>query len=404
MGFDDNNAVQQEEQKASVHWKNLSEDKIKSELNKTGARLERLAKMLAEIQVAEGDYDAAEKLRKELTTDDLTYAGWLCTFISENEDAFPDSLLGFKSKEYYTMSEQDRQTYDMVSKYLDDAKALKPTFSLLVELLAHMAKKDALKNCAKLMLAKANFDDAGYEGALYIRIISDLKAVSVLINQDWDALEPKAKKSEDFFLQIAKEYEGKEMDEKKYKELSGIYKRKRLEDYDEIIRNCPFFDSLLPQGNGVYCVKDEVLARMMIIDSYTKEIAQMKGLKESLERTVEICEVLLREYISGNEEACKMPASQNLVRSFQFSIDMIQEFAGKCGKTFESFHDGIAEAPYIFMSELPEVHGDYTFNSINSLPDPASEGSRYWYMYNVLEHVVNEHCKEFVNNHGELAD
>ena len=253
-----------------------------------------------------------------------------------------------------------------------------------------------MEKCYKIILAKQNFENAGYNKAIYEQTNTDLLAVSEQISQDWTVMERNARLSN----QYAERNRGKMSDPRV---LEG-YRKERIKDYTENLRKSPFYARLIDRGTGIFECKPDVYLKASTIDDYTSSVYALKGLDDKLKKSIELCVKLRDEKLNHLMKYGKTTPGKSLFSAAEGLVTAFQNYAEEGLTIYNSFKDNTSNAPYCFMKELPgfaSISHNYNFVPDRDAGDPWERvGTDYINIYSMGRTAINAHCKDFVENHG----
>ena len=384
-------AEQAEQTRQARQWENLDEKTATEELRALNTRVTQLAYDIRNM-VQDNKYEETDENCQSVYNYELSAAGWVCSVYNYNISRMPGGWDTMSKPSFYSsLSAEEAKGYNTAVKYLKDLGYLS---SASLDLF-HLLMKLPLLEGFRIQKLKSNFDEAGFDEALYRRINNETKAVSNQINRNWESIERIAQSAEQFYKNNAGGMSREA--------LNRSYRQARMKDYLADLATSPIYDSLDPRSDGTFTVKAAMLAKLSVIDKYTAKVSQTDDVKSRFEETIKKCKEISAGSLASCFKFCADPDCKNVAAAFETLLNEVQIFAEMSVDTYTAFKDPGSDAPYCFMKKLEafgSIQGNYTFNPNTFTYDPWSGGTSFKEMYDQAAKAISQHCRDFVYNHG----
>ncbi|MBO4870245.1 MAG: hypothetical protein J5585_11095 [Clostridia bacterium] len=373
-------------------WKNIKEQSLSDEFLYVDHRIMVLAKAFENLSY-DLEIDELKNEMKLVLEQQLSSACWIVQFKRTNRDDFPNIVpapAASKPSFYGTLTPEEKKQYDMVFNYHQEALL----YENVSDYVAMMLRKLPLDDSFKLFMIKENFEDAQFNKSFYDKVNADLQSISDRLEQDWYFFEKRAKRSQDY----VDKYAGK-ISKDKFK--TG-YRKERLKDYLDDVKNCTFYSNLQSRSDGVFECKPDVYARASAVDDYTYELSRIKGLDEKLQKSIDECVKLRNKDILPAEKYSKTIPGKSVFSALDELVKEVQGYLEEALTEYNLFKNCDSNAPYCFMKKLPgyaSMSSKYGFSS-QPYTDPWDMGTFYINIYSYGRTALEKHCKEFVEEHG----
>lgn len=399
LNFTDEDAARLAEEenkmlKAGEFWENLSEKEIERQLFSINTKCNIVAIGLKKL-VDEGNYEDVEQAFYELYTKELSQEGWLRSFHKTNSGVFPAAASDYTRPSWYvSLSPEQKKSYDACLEYHHDSMWLLNTCEDLRQVLLEFD----LEGAYKILLLKKNMIEANMNKDYYKKIDGEVKEVSELINLDWNKMESMASRSEDYYKRNAGSMERSA--------LNNGYRQERIKDYKEIFSRYEVFGSMSDRGNGSYSVRPGELAKLSIIDKYTKKVVDLKEAGDAARKTIDKCERIKSGRMADSLKQTKTQACRSLAAAFDEVLSQLTEFAYQASTAQRLFEKADDEEPYCYMKLLDSLNhfrSNYSFSADAYGYDPVKNGTNFAEMYKAMAKAISEHCQDFVYKHGHTG-
>ena len=390
-----NPAINFDEDEGIVYdlWENLDEKTLEWEISFTNTHISDFANHLARM-VADNDYENTLQMCKNLWLQDLYHDSWIYKFHQTNREYFSKYMTNHTKPTWYADLPVDKKkAYDTVMTYYTDTFYLLQIMDVMFDMVTAL---DPMLNYGfRLQRIKMNFDEANLNETLYEKIGLDMADVSRHLNQSWDSMERDAHRAEIYYRDNAGRSSSKDS-------LNRGYRQERIKDYQDSIKRCHIYDSIVDNGNGTFSVKPGVMATMKAIYKYTGKVAQLDDFEDRMKKVNEKCKNLLTVELPKGLKDCKTFACRGVIAACMSLCEKAQEFCEVSLEMYDKFKEGDDDAPYCFMKTpdtFSSLKSNYSFGLYNWY-DPWGTGANYVIMYENAVKSLNDHCRDFVYNHG----
>ena len=374
-------------------WDVLSEQAAADMFRTASENASYLASDLNQIEEDNAFKDVEEAI-KEFCKVDVGEGSEIYKFKFANGDSFPNVAPTNQKASFYPGLEPNKKIkYDKMHDYYQDAmwygNVAKEIRILLMEL--------PLELGFKILRTELTMKDEKYDKALYDKINADFRSFSNMIGEGMYDLERRAKLSEKF-------YEENKNKLKKDK-LNQLYRKERLKDYVNEVKQCTFVDSLENFSNGRFECKSSVYAKMHIIDNYTYEISRWKdqNVESRMQESIEYCKTIDTKYIDAAIKTMMTPAGRGSMSGLHDLVEEVQYFCDRALDAYKRFRNGDDNGPYCFMKALPASKSyNHKYRFEPEQDDPWNLGTFMINIYSMGRSALNLQCEDFVQNNGHL--
>jgi hypothetical protein len=284
---------------------------------------------------------------------------------------------------------EEKEQYEAVCKFYEDTYYLLNASAEIYNLIRMVPLEEGFR----IIRLKDSFEEAGFDEGLYKRVDSELEKISVLLNLSWDELERGTEMSKRFVEENIQTLSKKELEQK--------YRKVRMYEYKQRLKNLGLLDSFYDLSDGHYAAKPYILAVTGVIDNYTARIAQTEGINDKLQATVNACKKAREGAIADAEKNCVTQAARFLCAAFDELVKAIADFAEMALEVYVNFKEGNSTAPYCFMkklSSLSSVKPKYSFSP--NVGDPWDSGTYYRDIYTEAADALGSQVRLFAYDHG----
>ncbi|MBQ6216807.1 MAG: hypothetical protein IJK53_05425 [Erysipelotrichaceae bacterium] len=380
--------------KAGEFWENLNEKQIVKELFALNTQCNIAARGLKDL-VRQGNYEDVEETIYNLFTKGLSQEGWLRSFHKTNIDVFPRAASDYSRPDWYvSLSPTQKTSYDACLQYHHDSMWLLNTCEELRQVLLEFD----LEGAYKILLLEQNMKEANMNKDYYKKIDKEVSEISELINLDWDKLEAKARKAEEYYKRNAGAMEKSA--------LNRGYRQERIKDYQDIFSQYEAFGSFAARGDGNFNVRPSELAKLSVIDKYTVKVVDLQEAGEAARKTIDKCERIKSGNMAESIKNTKTEACKSLAAAFDELLGALTEFAYRASTVQKLFEKADDEEPYCYMKLLDSLNrfrSNYSFSADVYGYDPVKNGTKFAEMYKALAKAIGEHCQDFVYKHGHTG-
>ncbi|MBR2802368.1 MAG: hypothetical protein IKE21_07230 [Erysipelotrichaceae bacterium] len=383
-----NQALEFDDVSADASWAYLDEGDLKKQISGLSSRVTQTAAHLEKV-IFNNDYEDTEKMYNDLALRDLSLEGWANSFISFNTEAFDKYLNGTSKPEFYAgLSMQDQKAYDICLKYYKDLKQIAPILHQLCLTMTLLPLKDGFK-FQRLVL---NLIDEGYDEEFYDQINRDVEDICTLINTSWEGMERG-------YASSAEQYYNQNAGGVSRSELIQGYRSRRLRSYQIAVESFKYRD-FRANSDGTFSLDLNMYILLEILDKYTMQLSILPNIKDPCKKVMEECHnnmaALNKVFADIRTENC-----QTLLNAVDDLMHKIYSYAETSLAVYEQLEKRDGDAPYRFLKKLPaysRMSGKYYFTPITA--DPFHDGTQYVKLFKSAVRTLNEHCKEFVYDHG----
>ncbi len=374
-------------------WDVLSEQAAADMFRTAGQNAAYLGADLNQIE-EDNSFKDVEEAIKEFCKTDAGEGSEIYKFKYANGDSFPNVAPTNQKASFYAGLEPNKKIkYDKMHDYYQDAM----WYGNVVKEVRILLMKLPLEIGFKILRTELTMKDEKYDKALYDKINADFMSFSNMVGQSMYDMERRAKLSEKF-------YEENKAKLKKDK-LNQLYRKERLKDYLNEIRQCTFVDSLEDISSGKFECKSSVYTKMHIIDNYTYEISRWKDLdvESRMQESIEYCKTIDGKYIDAAVKTMMTPAGRGSMSGMHQLIEEVQYFCERALEAYQKFRKGDESGPYCFMKALPASKSySHKYRFEPEQHDPWNLGTYMINIYSMGRSALNLQREDFVENNGHL--
>ncbi len=370
-------------------WESLDETSIKNELQRLISKVENVTKLL-EKMIFENDYSKTEKEYKNLWTTELGPSGFVGAFYAVNQTTFGQYKDENSAPPWYgNLSADSKKAFDTSHHYfLDASHLIKP-----MEEISRVMAKLPLVEAFRFMRITLNFDEAGYDRALYERIDSDIREVAQFISENWDNMERHAARSSRFYQDNVVKLS--------QSDLGRGYRLERIRDYQAMFESYKASRSFIPYSDGSYGLRSSVYADMRVIDKYTEQISALDNIEDGVKQAIETCPQINTILNNTVWKSVKTAHFLALTDALSKLLTGIIDFSEGALNVWNCYKNRDDDAPYCFIKKLPaysSMKGNYGFTPPGG--DPWHDGTSFLKLYEKAAEALSDHSYDFVYRHG----
>ncbi len=380
------------------YWKKITEEEIQVEFTKFANEIDAFQNQLQDM-VYDAAFDKTNQMLMNLCSTTIGLDSWLYKFHQRNAGQFPRATHENTKPSYIASDPELSKKYDMVVGYYKDVQVLVMICNDVRKVLMELQLQQAY-DC---LMAKENFEDAGFGEDLWRKIDGEIREVWERVDLAFKHWEYLANPAEEYYQRNIKKVEKKQM---KKEDLNKEYRKIRLKNYLDDVKRWTFYvNSFLVDDAGNFSVKPATLTRMSVLDDYSATVVELNYIENNMKKTIEAVDRIYNQDIKPFEPTMRTKSGRTAMNAIRIMDDRVKEFAQEALECYWNFRKPADEEPYCILKKLDvldEIKGTAWLN-----PDrepPVEDGTEYEDLYRQAAKALTTHCKNFVyyQGHQEL--
>ena len=265
--------------------------------------------------------------------------------------------------------------------YLRDIVNIRPVINEVDSILGSLIW---LENGHALILAKNNFEKAGYNAELWKQMDNDIKGTYEIVNSNHESesINSNPLKGLDFNDQ---------------KNVQKYYEARDTDFMYLFTRYLPGNSFVLEPLGGRLTMTAERIAQVLTIDAYSEKVSKLIDKLDDIKVTLNYCEQNLSATVA-------IPKSGECVQMLEILKQLVlavRDLGDRVLVIYDKFKNCDDDAPYCFMKKLPSLStvSGYSLDSLNK-DDPIKGGTHFADNYKKLCTSLVDYRKKYIRGFG----